>query len=1286
MGRKVPAPAAETPVAPSQAPAAKSRPRSPSQPSTARPVLRSRRSVSLSRQSDSPTEAALSAPRFIDVVRASLSPDASRKGSGRHSGQDKSKGRGKGKRSPSREERAPAVELTPRESIKPSQTSERRHSGGKGKRPESRDAERRHSGGNGKGKSKDYSRDAGPRPSAMDSAFERPEYGVSSAFVYCLWMIWSGFFKFSEEALNRIYESELYDKISRELSWILRHSGWTHADQSLSIFELMAGARFRKLLSVWAHTCHAKEDSAFPAVQKAQIQPWCEASAERINLLLPLAITIMYNQKGRYQVGILSTSDHQMGEKFVSNPSQWIHPAGMTAEDRKELAQLYKQYRAAHVFAQAVSSHSGGAATPLTGLKIPKCQLSDMPDTLVHMTEYRHVRSIKQYGLLPGGVSTAGNKQRNMNHFLPIDGLLVSYEHNMRRLKKRSLSETTEEEGDDLIDLDDDDDMEVDADIPADDDDEVQVISNLDAAMVDDLAEACQKGTWVKKGTVKKEESDMPDDPSAAASSSAAVKKEEKQSTRVWSSRARSRTPSRTVLKKADNAPGAARTPSEGRRVSFSDIPETKYIEATSKKRATSRAREVISDARKAQKAPTKFHHRPDEMTCLTCANAEVLFFCRACRHGTCLDCYHNASNHCSCTGIYLCSTVPDADMPAPLGEHEREEITAEIDFTIPFAAESEGWHPDDRHVGRLHRLQEIKDLVLGGGSTGYAAMDRIVLEEVSKYHYTNHPTYRSRSIPSIAQHWDEQSDVAPYPIIRPSCYYDSNRRYTGAEMRQIVELSRSYMQGYRANQGVFDLDEARLLRSTEHVSVLLLNFGDINRTPHFNGRQPLSRDLAETDQYAVLPHYLVRNTAHITILLEANGIERHRELFNQYKCLCVLATSDGESPAIAAVCSSDPLGTSRLELIRRIELEGERLAWVAHAATFRVIWGKVEEETDGGITDDRGVRKNLRVALEEGADPANNMEASVCPDTLAVAQASTTYIESSPVDAEALFRECPTFQTGSLNDCKRMHMPELRVCAFHINAHAFQSGITAGKNAIMKILITAVADQVDVIACDANQFTNRNFRGDRHADPGTGAVLTILDQILVSANKKREPSKRITYNWEVSTLASEQLAALEGLDADCDCMLQIVLNYGKDMHTLRSRTSDIPDDRGRVGYEEPPRQKETTIKVNEFLKHLNRLDLCLKSSDLGYHHPFQCNFSLASRRKIRVRGQQSAEKRGEKNAERLERLKEQSRQKKQARQAGWHQPWSSGASSSWWYTGSSSSSWNQGCRGYRDW
>ena len=136
---------------------------------------------------------------------------------------------------------------------------------------------------------------------------------------------------------------------------------------------------------------------------------------------------------------------------------------------------------------------------------------------------------------------------------------------------------------------------------------------------------------------------------------------------------------------------------------------------------------------------------------------------------------------------------------------------------------------------------------------------------------------------------------------------------------------------------------------------------------------------------------------------------------------------------------------------------------------------------------------------------------------------------------------------------------------------------------------------------------------------------LPSLTKSLFQQTRSASQVNEITYNWEVSTLATEQLAALEGLDADCDCLLQIVLNYGKDMHTLRTRSSDIPEDRGRIGYEGPPRQKETTIKTNELLKHLNHLDFCLKSSDEAYHHPFQCNFSLASRHKIRVRGEASA-------------------------------------------------------------
>ena len=47
-------------------------------------------------------------------------------------------------------------------------------------------------------------------------------------------------------------------------------------------------------------------------------------------------------------------------------------------------------------------------------------------------------------------------------------------------------------------------------------------------------------------------------------------------------------------------------------------------------------------------------------------------------------------------------------------------------------------------------------------------------------------------------------------------------------------------MAGFRVNHGDSNLDDAKLLRSTEHVSVLLLNMGDINRPPHFNGKQRL--------------------------------------------------------------------------------------------------------------------------------------------------------------------------------------------------------------------------------------------------------------------------------------------------------------------------------------------------------------------------------------------------------------------------------------------------------------
>lgn len=128
------------------------------------------------------------------------------------------------------------------------------------------------------------------------------------------------------------------------------------------------------------------------------------------------------------------------------------------------------------------------------------------------------------------------------------------------------------------------------------------------------------------------------------------------------------------------------------------------------------------------------------------------------------------------------------------------------------------------------------------------------------------------------------------------------------------------------------------------------------------------------------------------------------------------------------------------------------------------MICGNVEENTHRGITE----------------DPAEGMGVYVCPDALGVAQGVTTFLQAEPIDAEVLHHESPTFRTGRLADCKRMHLPKLRVCAFRLNSYAFNAGITAGKSALTKILVSAVADQVDIIVCDANLFTNRNFRSDR--------------------------------------------------------------------------------------------------------------------------------------------------------------------------------------------------------------
>ena len=104
---------------------------------------------------------------------------------------------------------------------------------------------------------------------------------------------------------------------------------------------------------------------------------------------------------------------------------------------------------------------------------------------------------------------------------------------------------------------------------------------------------------------------------------------------------------------------------------------------------------------------------------------------------------------------MFLDSTTPDADIPAPLGETEREDITAEIDVATPFAPESEGWTPLDCMAARRRRLRQMKEI----------------------------------------EHWSHQSDVAPYPINRPISLQHLKYRFLSVRFNvvgKVLQLSKA--------------------------------------------------------------------------------------------------------------------------------------------------------------------------------------------------------------------------------------------------------------------------------------------------------------------------------------------------------------------------------------------------------------------------------------------------------------------------------------------------------------
>ena len=104
-----------------------------------------------------------------------------------------------------------------------------------------------------------------------------------------------------------------------------------------------------------------------------------------------------------------------------------------------------------------------------------------------------------------------------------------------------------------------------------------------------------------------------------------------------------------------------------------------------------------------------------------------------------------------------------------------------------------------------------------------------------------------------------------------------------------------------------------------------------------------------------------------------------------------------------------------------------------------------------------------------------------------------------------------PDYKPGDDLDVKRLNMPELRICAFHINSNAWRDAYTSGKEALFHMIWFAIADQVDVICGDANLFAQRLCSSDSHSDYNTSCIVNLLEQILKIFNAKRKAMHRIT-------------------------------------------------------------------------------------------------------------------------------------------------------------------------------
>ena len=140
--------------------------------------------------------------------------------------------------------------------------------------------------------------------------------------------------------------------------------------------------------------------------------------------------------------------------------------------------------------------------------------------------------------------------------------------------------------------------------------------------------------------------------------------------------------------------------------------------------------------------------------------------------------------------------------------------------------------------------------------------------------------------------------------------------------------------------------------------------------------------------------------------------------------------------------------------------------------------------------------------------------------------------------------------------------------------------------------------------------------------------MIDILERFLQQINLHRNPINRITYNVVSSTAAAEYIRSMEGNDGDCDSMILISLCYGKQVPVTEARAKE--ESASADGFAGSAFADEVLLHDVEQLKHLLPYDLGLSEKDCAWHSPLMVFAQLKALKNMRIRSQQSEDRRRE--------------------------------------------------------